>query len=242
MFSGIVVGTGTVTALSRYLDFLTLTLELPGESHHGLELGASVAIDGVCLTVTERKEAMVSFDVIAETVRVTSLSELVLGDRVNIERSLTVGQEIGGHNVSGHVDGTASISRIEQTEYNCSIELQMDSKWISYIFPKGFIALNGVSLTVGAVDYTSGQFSVHLIPETLRRTSFLYKTIGAKINFEVERNTQVIVDAVSRCLTPLVEAILKSAAPTTTAEAISQAIRSEIPGLAEAFYQQLRRI
>jgi riboflavin synthase len=119
------------------------------------------------------------------------------GSKVNFERSARVGDEIGGHNVSGHVHCTASIVEVRETENNKRLTIELpDDKWMKYVLPKGFISVDGCSLTVGEVE--GRQFSVYLIPETLRVTVFGFKGVGDKVNIEIEAQTQAIVDTVER--------------------------------------------
>jgi riboflavin synthase len=175
-----------------------------------LDIGSSVAVNGVCLTVAGLKEASkesdtnsseVRFDVISESIRVTNLNDLNEGDLVNIELSISTQSDISGHVVSGHVDGVATIKSIEcPDENNYVIRLKAPSPLMKYIFPKGFIALNGCSLTVGSIDRNSNEFSVYLIPETLRRTNLSARQVGDELNLEVERHTQAIVDTVNQFL------------------------------------------
>lgn len=119
------------------------------------------------------------------------------GSKVNFERSARVGDEIGGHNVSGHVHCTATIAEVQQTENNRRVTFELpDDKWMKYVLPKGFISVDGCSLTVGEVE--GRRFSVYLIPETLRVTVFGFKEVGDKVNIEIEAQTQAIVDTVER--------------------------------------------
>ncbi len=196
MYTGIVQGTIVVDRITDRPGLRTLTVGLPVDLGRDLEIGASVGIDGVCLTVTEIDGRAVSFDAIAETQEKTTLGTLREGDSVNVERSAKAGDEIGGHEVSGHVDGTVTITDIDSFENNRILTMQAPAAAMAYIFPKGFIALNGCSLTVVDVDRQAATFTVHLIPETLRATTFADKQVGDRLNFEIERKTQVIVDTV----------------------------------------------
>jgi riboflavin synthase len=159
-----------------------------------------VAIDGVCLTVTVIEQSKVYFDVMQQTLSLTTLGNLKVGDRVNLERSAKQGVEIGGHIVSGHVDGTVEVVGIEQPENNCFITYQAPAEKMKYIFAKGFIALNGCSLTVADVDKAKRTFQVCYIPETLRVTTHGRKQLGDRLNFEVDRQTQTIVETVENFL------------------------------------------
>jgi riboflavin synthase len=197
MFTGIVQGLAEVTAVDKKQDFASMKIQFPTGKMDGVQLGASVAINGTCLTVTDIKGETLGFDIIVETLRATSLGELDVGSRVNFERSARVGDEIGGHNVSGHVHFKATIEKVERTENNQKVTFRIpDAKWMKYILPKGYIALDGTSLTIGEVYDTF--FTVYLIPETLRVTVFGFKKAGDSVNIEIESQTQAIVDTVER--------------------------------------------
>jgi riboflavin synthase len=197
MFTGIVQQTCPVIQLEDGDRMLHLTLDL-GDAAKDLQLGASVSVAGVCLTAAAIEKSQVRFDIIGETLDKTTLGHLSVGDRVNVERSVRVGQEIGGHRVSGHVSGTAAISKVETPPNNQIVTLSCDPAWMEYILPKGFVALDGCSLTV--VDVGSDWFTVHLIPETLRVTTFGQKGVGDKVNLELDPETQAIVETVKRYL------------------------------------------
>ncbi|GAA3920074.1 riboflavin synthase subunit alpha [Litoribacillus peritrichatus] len=199
MFTGIVSNTFPVVKIQDSDDLRRIVVKLSPELVHGLKIGASVANNGVCLTVVGFDNTEVHFDIIDETLRLTNLGELVEGDVVNIERAASYGDEIGGHVVSGHIVGTADIVEIHKTETNTAIYLQADPKWSKYLMPKGFVSLNGCSLTVGE-EVSEGRFSIHLIPETLAVTTFGEAKIGDRINLEIDPSTQTIVDTVERYL------------------------------------------
>lgn len=196
MYSGIVQGTGLVEDVLDRPGLRTLRVELTDEMARDLAPGASVSIDGVCLTVTAIEGATASFDAMAETQSRTTLGALHEGDRVNVERSMKMGDELGGHEISGHIDGTVEVVSVKKPENNQVLTLRAPREAVSYLFPKGFIALNGASLTVVDVDREACTFTVHLIPETLRTTTFGEKKTGDRVNFEIDRRTQVVVDTV----------------------------------------------
>lgn len=200
MYTGIVAGAFPLAEVIEQPGLHTLVVALPSELRVDLALGASVGMDGVCLTVTRIDGDRVYFDAMQETLTRTTLGALKAGDRVNIERSAKGQVEIGGHIVSGHVDAMATITRIERPTNNYVITLQIPADYLPYVFNKGFIALNGCSLTVSELDQGTASFRVWLIPETLHRTTFGEKKVGDRINMEVERQTQVIVDTVRRFL------------------------------------------
>lgn len=197
VFTGIVEGTGLVTKVDSSKNLTKISIQMPLDFSNGIKIGASVCVDGVCLTVSSINDNELSFDVIIETLNVTTFNEIKVNDVVNVERSMKLGDEIGGHMLSGHVSTTASISEIDNPENNHIISFSTDSETIRYIFPKGYIALNGVSLTVGDVDKSNKTFNVYLIPETLRLTNLGSKTVGDKINLEIETQTRNMVDTIS---------------------------------------------
>jgi len=200
LFTGIVQGTATVAsvAASPTGEFTTLTVRFPEGKLAGVSLGASVALNGTCLTVTAFDGDVASFDLIAETLRRTNLGALVEGSDVNFERSARYGDEVGGHTVSGHVHALATVTAVTRTEENVRLDLEVPPEWMRYVLTKGFVALDGCSLTVGET-HSSG-FCVWLIPETMRVTVFGGKVAGSTCNLEVEAQTQAIVDTVERVL------------------------------------------
>ena len=200
MFTGIVQGTGEVLSITPDGARVRLVVALPEIARRPLQPGASVGIDGVCLTFVGGSPEAADFDVIDETLRLTTLGGLRPGDRVNIERAARYGDEIGGHTVSGHVSGTVSVVRIDQTPTSLTLALRMPGRLRPYVLPKGFLSLGGCSLTVGETVDDEGVFTVHLIPETLRLTTFGALKLGDLINLEVDAMTQAIVDTVERVM------------------------------------------
>jgi len=199
MYTGIVQRVADIIAVEKKTGLNTLVINFDNALLNNLTIGASVAVDGVCLTVTTINNNQVSFDVMQETLNKTTLGLLNAGDKVNLERSAKQGDEIGGHLLSGHVEGTAIITQIRQSENNYVLDFTCPEEWMKYILPKGFIAINGASLTI--VDtHATGGFNVHLIPETLRATTFKLKQLGDTVNIEIDNQTKVIVTTVERYL------------------------------------------
>lgn len=199
MFTGIVQGTGLIRAIdSPAPDFRRFTVELPEHLAGGLETGASVAHNGCCLTVTRVSGCLAEFDLMAETLAKTNLGSLKAGDRVNLERAARFGDEIGGHVMSGHIITQTPVTRIEQSEHNRTLWFALPADLKPYVLTKGFIGLDGCSLTIGSV--TEREFNVHLIPETLQRTLFGSRQVGDCVNVEIDAQTQAIVDTVERVL------------------------------------------
>ncbi|GED21936.1 riboflavin synthase subunit alpha [Halomonas halmophila] len=204
MFTGIVQGTAEVVAIEAAQDFRTHVLWLPAPLREGLELGASVSHNGACLSVTAIKGERVSFDLMRETLQRTNLGSLRVGDRVNIERAARFGDEIGGHAMSGHIMGMAEVQSIEEAPNNRRIWFVPPPGLVRFLFDKGYIGLDGTSLTIGEVrtarDGHPASFCVDLIPETLARTVIGERRPGDRVNLEIDPQTQAIVETVERVL------------------------------------------
>lgn len=199
MFTGIVQGIGRIVAINQPSpDFRTHIVELPLNMADNLQTGASVANNGCCLTITEIEANHVSFDLMNETLAKTNLGRLKAGDWVNLERAAKFGDEIGGHVMSGHIMATTTIMRIDENEFNRTLWFRLPADLKPYILTKGFVGLDGCSLTIG--DVTDDEFNVHLIPETLERTLFGTRQVGDEINIEIDPQTQAIVDTVLRVM------------------------------------------
>lgn len=200
MYTGIVKMALPIVALGQKPGLKSLRFDFPPALREGLDMGASVAVDGVCLTVSSMDGSQIGFDVMQQTLNVTTLGDAQAGRRYNIERSAKMGDEIGGHPISGHIDCTTTVVAITEPENNRFVDFAIPPALAKYIFPKGFIALNGCSLTVAEVDTVRNTFRVCFIPETLRVTTHGEKQPGDKINVEIDRQTQAIVDTVERYL------------------------------------------
>jgi riboflavin synthase len=214
MFTGIVQAVATIERLQDADGIRTFDIAFPAGFCKDLAVGASVAIDGVCLTVTDvLPNDRARFDVMVQSLRITTLASFAQGSKVNSERAAKDGAEIGGHPLSGHVDFCAKVLEVRQQEANYCVRIGVPPEWLRYIFAKGYIAINGASLTIADVDKTAGWFEVWLIPETRRMTTFEHKAAGAALNIEIERSTQVMVDtvraAVEEKLGPLMPALEK---------------------------------
>ena len=198
MFTGIVQGQGTLLTIIEKADFRTHVVAMPAELLPGLALGASVAHNGCCLTGTAINGERVSFDLMQETLRVTNLGQLKEGDRVNLERAARFGDDIGGHAMSGHIMGMSELLERIDTDTNTTLRFAVPEGLGKYLFTKGYIGIDGISLTLGEV--TAEHFAVHLIPETLARTNLGVVQPGYRANIEVDPQTQAIVDTVERVL------------------------------------------
>jgi riboflavin synthase len=186
MFTGIVVGTGKITKINKKTknrSAIQVTINL-GKNSKGLKVGQSVAINGVCLSATSISKNNCIFEMIDETTKKTDLGNLKEGSTVNVERSLKVGDRLEGHFVLGHVDGVATITKIEKLPKEVKVWLKIPKKLTKYVVKKGSIALDGISLTV--VDVKKDLASVCLIPHTIDVTNFKSRKVGDKINIETD--------------------------------------------------------
>ncbi len=204
MFSGIVQRACPVLTNAHSPGRTRLTLQL-GELSADLQLGASVAVSGVCLSAVSVKEGRVEFDVIQETLDRTTLGNLRAGDWVNIERALRVGDEIGGHHVTGHIDTTGEVVHIEEAPGNREMWVSFPAECRKFLMPKGWIALHGVSLTV--VQVKPALFSVALIPETLERTTLGAAHVGTPLHLEFDHHTKVIVQTLEQTLPEMLSSL-----------------------------------
>ena len=217
MFTGIIQAVAKIAALRDQDGLRTFTMEFPEGFCEELAIGASVSHDGVCLTVTEQlSPTQATFDVMQQSLAITTLGSYQVGGSINVERAAKDGAEIGGHPLSGHVDFTAPLLEMVKTDTNHKIRFGIPEQFRPYVFAKGYIAVNGASLTVAEVNRKEGWFEVWLIPETLRMTVFGSKGVGDMVNVEIERSTQVVVDTVRETveaslgrLKPVLEALLK---------------------------------
>ena len=202
MFTGIVQRLCAVHEVVDEHALRRLTIDL-GSLGNGLQAGASVSINGTCLTVTRLADCPafdVSFDVIGESLDHTNLGDLVVGSLVNVERSFRVGDEIGGHILSGHISDKVQIASIETADNEHNINFSVAETWMRYLHHKGFVALDGASLTIARVDHQANQIGVCLIPETIARTTLGSTKVGDWVNLEVDSQTQAVVDTVERML------------------------------------------
>ncbi len=199
MFTGIVESQGTIVAVGAGTDTrrVVVACDLPVER---LPLGASIAVDGVCLTVIERSSGRFAADVGPETLARTTLARLKVGDRVHLERPLAVGDALGGHMVAGHVDGVGAVVAARPRGDCHDLEISAPPEIARYLVSKGSVAVDGVSLTINTVD--GNRFGVTLVPHTLAVTLLGQRTIGAAVNLEadliakhVDRLVGIYVDA-----------------------------------------------
>ncbi len=195
MFTGIVTGTAPVIEIKDENEIRNITIDLDGYCEK-LEIGASVSLDGVCMTVVSINGNKVCFDAIEETLNRSTIGNLKVGSEVNVERSLKMGDELGGHILSGHVMMTAKIIGKEKKGEGVNLSIENPIEARPYILEKGYIAIDGMSLTIGKVS--EEKFNIHIIPETLRITTIEQKEIGDYVNIEIDSRTQAVVDTIRR--------------------------------------------
>ena len=190
MFTGIIESTGTVVETKTVAAGRTLGVDV-GRWAKDCRPGESVAVSGVCLTITRAQSSILSFDVVKETVDKTTLGQKKTGDAVNLERSLRVGDRLDGHFVQGHVDGTAVVDRIKRLAGQWTVWFRPQAQLLPFIIPEGSIAIDGVSLTIASV--AGSAFSVALIPTTLHVTTLSALNPGTKVTLESDILARTII-------------------------------------------------
>ena len=198
MYTGIVQAVRPLLDVTRYPGHNQFTIDLTPELLEELKIGASVSVEGTCLSVTEIDGSQVRFDAMTATLERTNLRFLSAGQGVNIERSAKMNAEVGGHLMAGHIACTAEIVELSIEETGAFIKFRMPPEWAKYVFARGFLGVNGCSLTVADVE--DGVVTINLIPETLRQTTFARYQAGDLLNIEVDHQTMVLVDVIERTL------------------------------------------
>ena len=188
MFTGIVEGTAEVLEFAKISEGARLSVDL-GPLSSGVKPGASILVDGCCLTAEEVDGSIARFSAVSETLSLTNLGVLQAGRSVNVERSLRVGDRVGGHFVFGHVDGVGEV--LEVTEVPASLKVRIPARLSRYLVPKGSIAVDGVSLTLAEVD--RDVFSVALVPFTLERTTLGARRAGDRVNIETDYLARLVL-------------------------------------------------
>ena len=199
MFTGIVTEQGEITQISKQKGYLSFRIKTSEKFRKGLIIGASVSVNGACLTFKKRVGGNIEFDVVEETLGLTNLRALKTGSMVNLERSMKASSEIGGHLVSGHIQGVGIVTKIDELSDKVrDIKIKLSKNLMQYVIYKGYIAINGCSLTIGKV--TKDEFSIHLIPETLEITNLSNIKIGDQLNIEIEQTTFTTVETIKKVL------------------------------------------
>ncbi len=196
MFTGIIAQIGIVESITRTSDGIRLMIDPQGWSHRP-QPGDSIANNGCCLTLVdpiEDHDGVLSFDVIPQTLDITTLASWVEGDRVNLERALAMGDTLDGHQVQGHVDGIGKVIKAGiQEDQGYRIRIELESDQMKFMIPKGSISIDGTSLTIAQMDVDESWVEVALIPETLERTNLRDRKVGDRVNIECDMMVKTII-------------------------------------------------
>ncbi|XBC38285.1 MAG: riboflavin synthase subunit alpha [Buchnera aphidicola (Floraphis choui)] len=197
MFTGIIQDIAKIVWIKKCRNYFQWVIQLNNIDTNTLLLGSSISCNGCCLTIKTIINNRVSVDIIKETLRVTNLDSFCEGQHINVERSVKFGEEIGGHLVSGHVMITAKIFKIVICNNSKKLWIELnDIIFMKYVFYKGFICIDGISLTIGNVEKNT--FCVFLIPETIFNTTIGSKNVGDLVNLEIDYLTKITVDSIER--------------------------------------------
>lgn len=200
MYTGLVQEVGVIASKSRREGVDGISVITTRKFLAGLKVGGSIALNGICLSVTKINAQGFCADVSAATALVTNFKNSNVNDQVNLERSAVAGGEIGGHLTAGHVDGTGQVTEVLPSGETMKLHITVPGEIFRYAFAKGFMAVNGASLTVAAIEVEDRTLQFNLIPETLRQTTFSSIKVGDSVNVEAEPTTRVLVDTLRRSL------------------------------------------
>lgn len=198
MFSGIVQTVGKIESIKDKNHIKTIRIETHGDYLEDIAIGQSVSVDGVCLSLVKKNNEYCEFEAVEETINRTTLGSYKQGTKVNLEKSLKFGDTVGGHFVSGHIHTRGRIVEVELVGESKNILVEIDEKWIKYLTEKGYISVNGASITIGKVSKNT--FYVHLIPETLKTTNLDELIYDNYVNLEFDQATIAIVDTTERLI------------------------------------------
>ncbi len=198
MFSGIVQTVGKIESIKDKNHIKTIRIETHGDYLEDIAIGQSVSVDGVCLSLVKKNKEYCEFEAVEETINRTTLGSYKQGTKVNLEKSLKFGDTVGGHFVSGHIHTKGRIVEVELIGESKNILVEIEEKWIKYLSEKGYISVNGASITIGKVSKNT--FYIHLIPETLRTTNLDELIYGNYVNLEFDQTTIAIVDTTERLI------------------------------------------
>jgi riboflavin synthase len=198
MFSGIVQTVGKIESIEDKNHIKTIRIETHGDYLEDIAIGQSVSVDGVCLSLVKKNKEYCEFEAVEETINRTTLGSYKQGTKVNLEKSLKFGDTVGGHFVSGHIHTKGRIVEVELIGESKNILVEIEEKWIKYLTEKGYISVNGASITIGKVSKKT--FYIHLIPETLRTTNLDELIYGKYVNLEFDQTTIAIVDTTERLI------------------------------------------
>ena len=192
MFSGIVQEIGMIDSLVEGNEHLTITVSCSVDFAKDKKVGDSVSVDGVCLTITKKTNSSLTFDAVKETLERTIIKNYAKGSYVNIESSLSFGGSVGGHLMSGHIHLKGIVKEVLIVGDSKDIVIDTSPEWSKYLSEKGYIGINGCSITIGKIH--DSRFQIHLIPETLKTTNLDNLVFGDEINLEIDQSTIAIVD------------------------------------------------
>ena len=185
MFTGLITEVGTIASITHGDESAVIVIQAP-QTVAGVTLGDSIAVNGVCLTATAITDSTFTADVMVQTLSLTSLGSYAVGDRVNLELAATLDHRMGGHMVQGHVDGVATVASITDGPKWQEFTVSLPERLMKYVVAQGSICIEGVSLTVGALNDQKSEVTVWLIPATLEKTNLSAKKIGDSLNIEVD--------------------------------------------------------
>ena len=198
MFSGIVQTVGKIESIKDKNHIKTIRIETHGDYLEDIAIGQSVSVDGVCLSLVKKNNEYCEFEAVEETINRTTLGRYKQGTKVNLEKSLKFGDTVGGHFVSGHIHTRGRIVEVELVGESKNILVEIEEKWIKYLTEKGYISVNGASITIGKVSKNT--FYIHLIPETLKTTNLDERIYDNYVNLEFDQTTIAIVDTTERLI------------------------------------------
>ena len=198
MFSGIVQTVGKIESIKDKNHIKTIRIETHGNYLEDIAIGQSVSVDGVCLSLVKKNNEYCEFEAVEETINRTTLGSYKQGSKVNLEKSLKFGDTVGGHFVSGHIHTRGRIVEVELVGESKNILVEIEEKWIKYLTEKGYISVNGASITIGKVSKNT--FYIHLIPETLKTTNLDELIYDNYVNLEFDQTTIAIVDTTERLI------------------------------------------
>ena len=198
MFSGIVQEIGIIDSLVEGNEHLTIMVSCSVDFAKDKKVGDSVSVDGVCLTITKKTNSSLTFDAVKETLERTIIKNYAKGSFVNIESSLSFGGSVGGHLMSGHIHLKGIVKEVLIVGDSKDIVIDTSPEWSKYLSEKGYIGINGCSITIGKIH--DSRFQIHLIPETLKTTNLDNLVFGDEINLEIDQSTIAIVDTTERIL------------------------------------------
>lgn len=195
MFTGLIEEVGKIKQITQKNDGVVLTIEV-NKVNHGTNIGDSIAVNGVCLTVVEINHNILRFDVSTETIKRSNISKLKTNDPVNLERAMMAGSRFGGHIVQGHVDATGYVYSIKPIGDHTEVEITIPSQYMDYVIEKGSLAVDGISLTINYIK--NNNILINIIPHTFENTNLRYRKVGDEVNLEFDILGKYVVQMMKR--------------------------------------------